>query len=467
MSTELCFLSATELLAAYRARRLSPVDVTRAVLAQIARVDPAINGFCGVWAEEALAAAHQSEARWSKGAPAGRLDGVPVSLKDLMLVAGKPTGRGSLTSDPADLAAEDAPAVARLRAAGAIFLGRTTTPEFGWQGCGDSPRTGITRNPWDLERNPGGSSSGAATAIATGMGCLALGSDGGGSIRMPAGFCGIYGLKANYGRVPAFPASAFGTLSHVGPMTRTVDDAALMLAVMADPDPRDWQSLPKPTEDYVAATAGGVAGWRIAYSPDLGYAKVDPEIAALVRTAVRRFEEMGAIVEEVSPGFANPIEIFRTHWYAGAANLVRNFSSAKQAVMDPGLRQIAEEGARYTLLEYMAAMGQREALGQHMNRFHQTYRLLLTPTLPIPAFEAGEEWPVGSEMTRWLDWTPFSFPFNLTRQPAATIPCGLTRAGLPAGLQIVGALYDEASVLRASRAYEEGRPFEAPPMARG
>ncbi|BBK37255.1 amidase [Allostella sp. ATCC 35155] len=465
MSAELCFLSATELLAAYRARTLSPVDVTRAVLAQIERLDPAINGFCGVWADEALDQARASEARWSKGAPEGRLDGVPVSLKDLMLVRGKPTGRGSRTSDPADLAADDAPAIARLRAANAVFLGRTTTPEFGWKGCGDSPLTGITRNPWNLERNPGGSSSGAATAVATGMGCLALGSDGGGSIRMPAGFCGIYGLKANYGRVPAYPASAYGTLSHVGPMTRTVDDAALMLAVMAGPDERDWQSLPAPAED-LAATGGGVAGWRIAFSPDLGYAKVDPEIADLVRTAARRFEAMGAIVEEVSPGFADPKELFRIHWYAGAANLMRNFPPEKQAVMDPGLRQIAEEGARYSLLDYMTAMGEREALGQHMQRFHRTYRLLLTPTLPLPAFEADEEVPVGSGMTRWFDWTPFSFPFNLTRQPAATIPCGLTAAGLPAGLQIVGALYDEASVLRASRAYEAGTAFVPPPMAR-
>lgn len=467
MSAELCFLSATELLAAYRAKHLSPVEVTEAVLARIARLDPAINGFCGVWEEEALAAARQSEARWSQGAPEGRLDGVPTSLKDLMLVKGKPTGRGSLTSQPDDIAADDAPAIARLRAEKAIFLGRTTTPEFGWKGCGDSPRTGITRNPWNLDRNPGGSSSGAATAVATGMGCLALGSDGGGSIRMPAGFCGIYGLKANYGRVPAYPASAFGTLSHVGPMTRTVDDAALMLDVMTGPDVRDWQSLPAPAEGFAAATVGGVAGWRIAYSPDLGYAKVDPEIAALVRTAAGRFAEMGAIVEEVSPGFDDPIEAFRIHWYAGAANLMRSFPPEKQAVMDPGLRQIAGEGARYSLMDYMKAMGQREALGQHMKRFHQTYRLLLTPTLPIPAFEAGEEWPRGSGMTRWLDWTPFSFPFNLTRQPAATIPCGVTSGGLPAGLQIVGDLYDEASVLRASRAYEEGRPFEAPPMAQG
>ncbi|BBK31991.1 aspartyl-tRNA(Asn)/glutamyl-tRNA(Gln) amidotransferase subunit A [Stella humosa] len=466
MSSELCFLSATDLLAAYRARRLSPVDVTKAVLAQIERLDPAINGFCGVWADEALAQAKASEARWIRGAPEGRLDGVPVSLKDLMMVKGKPTGRGSLTSSDSDIAADDAPSIARLRAANAVFLGRTTTPEFGWKGCGDSPRTGITRNPWNLDRNPGGSSSGAATAAATGMGCLALGSDGGGSIRMPAGFCGIYGLKANYGRVPAYPASAYGTLSHVGPMTRTVDDAALMLTVMAGPDTRDWQSLPDAGVDFTQATAGGVAGWRIAYSPDLGYAKVDPEIAALVRKAAEKFSAMGAIVEEVSPGFANPLELFRIHWYAGAANLMRSFPPEKQALMDPGLLQIADEGARYSLMEYMEAMGEREALGQHMKRFHETYRLLLTPTLPLPAFEAGEEFPVDSGMTRWFDWTPFSYPFNLTRQPAATIPCGVTSGGLPAGLQIVGALYDEASVLRASRAYEEGTTFLPPPMAR-
>ncbi|MCC7273622.1 MAG: amidase [Alphaproteobacteria bacterium] len=466
LPTDPCFMAATELLAAYRSRTLSPVEAVQAVFARIRALDPKINGFCAFWEDEAMAAARASAARWTSGEPAGALDGVPVSIKDLMLVAGKPMGRGSLTSSPQDIATEDAPAVARLREAGAIFLGRTTTPEFGWKGCGDSPLTGITRNPWDLTRNPGGSSSGAATAVATGMGPLATGSDGGGSIRMPAGFCGIYGLKATYGRVPAYPASSYGTLSHTGPMTRTVGDAALMLGVMAQPDPRDWQALPPSATDWPATLPGGVAGWRIAYSPRLGYARVDPEIADLVRRAAQRFAELGAVVEEADPGFADPIDIFRIHWYAGAANLMRRIPADKQAVMDPGLREIAAEGTKIGLLDYMAAMGEREAMGQRMNQFFGTYRVLLTPTLPLPAFEAGEEVPKGSGMRRWFEWTPFSFPFNLTRHPAATIPCGTTRAGLPAGLQIVGASFDEASVLRASRAYEETRPFVPPPMAR-
>ncbi|MGE0718082.1 MAG: amidase [Alphaproteobacteria bacterium] len=466
MTTDPCFMAATELLSAYRARSLSPVEVVRAVYRRIADLDPKINGFCGLFEEEAMAAAAASEARWAKDAPVGPLDGVPVGVKDLVAMKGKATGRGSLTSDPNEKADHDAPVVGRLREAGALFLGRTTTPEFGWKGCGDSPLTGITRNPWDLSRNPGGSSSGSATAVATGMGPVATGSDGGGSIRMPAGFCGIYGLKPTYGRVPAYPASAYGTLSHTGPMTRTVADAALMLGVMARPDARDWQALPPTDTDWPATIAGGVRGWRIAFSPRLGYATVDSEVADLVAAAAKRFQDLGAHVEEVDPGFADPIEIFRVHWYAGAANLLRRFPPDKLAVMDPGLREIAAEGAGIGLMDYMQAMGEREAMGQRMNAFHRTYRLLLTPTLPLPAFEAGEEVPKGSGMRRWFEWTPFSFPFNLTRQPAATIPCGTTAAGLPVGLQIVGALYDEAAVLRASRAYEETRPISLAPIAR-
>ncbi|MGE0718360.1 MAG: amidase family protein, partial [Alphaproteobacteria bacterium] len=218
--------------------------------------------------------------------------------------------------------------------------------------------------------------------------------------------------------------------------------------------------------DWPATIAGGVRGWRIAFSPRLGYATVDPEVADLVAAAAKRFQDLGAHVEEVDPGFADPIEIFRVHWYAGAANLLRRFPPDKLAVMDPGLREIAAEGAGIGLMDYMQAMGEREAMGQRMNAFHRTYRLLLTPTLPLTAFEAGEEVPKGSGMRRWFEWTPFSFPFNLTRQPAATIPCGTTAAGLPVGLQIVGALYDEAAVLRASRAYEETRPVSLAPIAR-
>jgi aspartyl-tRNA(Asn)/glutamyl-tRNA(Gln) amidotransferase subunit A len=466
MSDDIALLSAAELIARYRDGSLSPVAATEAALARIEAHDGKFNAFRLVDAEGALKAARESEERWHIKAPRGRVDGVPTSIKDLLLTAGWSTPRGSKTTNLDQPWEEDAPCVARLREHGAVLLGKTTTPEFGWKGLTDSPLTGITRNPWKPERTPGGSSGGAAVAVATGMGALAIGTDGGGSIRIPAGFTGIFGLKPSGGRVPVYPASAFGTLSHAGPMTRTVTDAAILLSVISEPDPRDWYALPPQgagtAADYTVGLDDGVDGLRIGFSPDLGGHPVDPEIAALVATAAGRFEELGATVEEADPGLIDCALAFRRHWYAGAAAMLAPFTDAQRALMDPGLVEVAAEGAGYSALDYLAAVKLREAMGLAMNLFHQTYDLLLTPSLPIPAFEAGFEVPPGSGMERWPDWTPFSHPFNLTRQPAASVPCGFTSDGLPAGLQIVGPSHADALVLRAARAYEQVQPFEMP-----
>ncbi|MEE8188790.1 MAG: amidase [Kiloniellales bacterium] len=467
MSKELAYLSASELAVRYRDGDLSPVEVTRAALQRIETLNPKLNAFRLVDADRALADARQSEERWRIGAPRGRIDGVPTSIKDLVLTKGWSTLRGSKTVAEDQPWDEDAPCVARLREHGAVLLGKTTTPEFGWKGVTDSPLTGITRNPWNPERTPGGSSGGAAVAVATGMGALAIGSDGGGSVRIPAGFTGIFGLKPTFGRVPVFPASPFGTLAHIGPMTRSVTDAALMLSVISEPDVRDWYALPVQgagaAADYTAGLDDGVEGLRIAFSPTLGGSQVDPEIAALVAAAARRFEELGAKVEEAEPELPDCAGTFRTHWFAGAAVLVDSLSPEQRALLEPGIREVAAEGATYSLSHYLGAVKVREAIGLAMNRFHATYDLLLTPALPIPAFEAGKESPPDYErQDRWVDWTPFSYPFNLTRQPAASVPCGLTRDGLPAGLQIVGPLYADSLVLRAARAYEQVQPFKMP-----
>lgn len=464
MSDDPALLPATTLLKLYREGELSPVEATKAALARIERHDPALNAFNLVDAEGALEEARKSEERWHIQAPRGRLDGVPASIKDLLLTAGWPTLRGSKAVDPNQPWDEDAPAVARLREHGAVLLGKTTTPEFGWKGVTDSPLTGITRNPWDADRTPGGSSGGAAAAVAAGMGALAIGTDGGGSIRIPAGFTGVFGHKPTFGRVPAYPLSPFGTVSHTGPMTRTVGDAALMLTVLAEPDPRDWYALPHDGADYSRGLDDGVEGLKIAFSPTLGGHEVDPEVARLVAEAAKRFEDLGAVVEERDPELPDCAATFRTHWFAGAANLLSRFSEAQKAEIDPGLVEIAAEGARYGLVDYLAAVSAREALGVAMNRFHQSYDLLLTPSLPIPAFEAGAEYPRERGQDRWCDWTPFSYPFNLTRQPAASVPCGLTEQSLPAGLQIVGPLYGDALVLRAAHAYEQAAPFVLPPL---
>ena len=463
MSQDPALLSAVELVDLYRARKLSPVEVTIAALDRIARHNPRFNAFCLVDEEAALAAARASEERWVKGRPLGRVDGVPASVKDLLITKGWPTLRGSKAVDPKQAWEEDAPSVARLREEGAVLLGKTTTPEFGWKGVTDSPLTGITRNPWDPSKTPGGSSGGAAVAAACGMGALHLGTDGGGSIRIPAGFTGIVGLKQSYGRVPASPLSPFGTLAHIGPMTRTVADAALMLSVIAKSDARDWYALPYDGRDYLEGLEDGVKGWRIAFSPALGGHHVEPEIAKLVASAAAAFRELGATVEEVDPDIGPDCAItFTNHWFPGAANALRVFSAEQKALMDPGLTEIAALGAKLPLMDYLAAVKDREQLGVRMNRFHEKWDLLLTPTLPLAAFSVGVEVPVKSDGSHWPDWTPFTYPFNLTRQPAASIPCGLTSAGLPAGLQIIGPSHGDAAVLRAARAFEKLRPFKLP-----
>ncbi len=464
MSTDLCSLSATELLDKYRTKELSPVEVAKAVAKRMETLNPALNAFNFI-NEEVIEAAKASEQRWTKGQPKGLLDGVPTSIKDIILTRGWPTLRGSKTVDAKGPWNDDAPVTARLREHGAVFLGKTTTPEFGWKGVTDSPLTGITRNPWDPRKTPGGSSGGAAAAVAAGMGALAVGTDGGGSIRIPCSFTGLFGLKPSFGRVPAWPLSPFGTVAHVGPMTRSVQDAALMLNVIAQPDARDWMGLPYDARDYRTSLEDGVRGLRIAYSPDLGYAKVDAEVAALVRQSVKVFEDLGARVEEKHPGFENPEPIFRAHWFSGAAFLLKGIAAEKKKLIDPGLLEVAGQGAKITLDEYLDAQLKRGALGTLMNLFHRDYDLLVTPTLAVPAFEAGKEFPENTANRRWTDWTPFTYPFNLTQQPAASIPCGLTRSGLPVGLHIVGPRYADALVLRAARAFETARPIALPDPA--
>jgi aspartyl-tRNA(Asn)/glutamyl-tRNA(Gln) amidotransferase subunit A len=466
MSDDIALMTASRLVKLYRAGALSPVEATRAALDRIGRYNGVLNAFNLVAGESALAAAAAAEERWRLGAPRGPLDGVPVSIKDMLLTKGWPTLRGSKAIAPDQAWEEDAPAVARLREHGAVMLGKTTTPEFGWKGITDSPLGGITRNPWNPATTPGGSSGGAAAALAAGMGALALGTDAGGSVRIPAGFTGTFALKATFGRVPAYPLSPFGTLSNVGPMTRSVTDAALLLNAICEPDPRDAYSLPHDGADYLHGLEEGIEGLKIAYSPTLGGHKVDPEVAALVSKAVDTLARLGAEIVEAEPDLPGAEEVFRVHWYAGAANLLQRFDAAAQAQMDPGLQEVAAEGRSYTMLHYLGAVARREQLIVAANRFHQTYDLLVTPSLPIPAFEAGEEVPLGSGMRRWPEWTPFSYPFNLTQQPAASVPCGLTGKGLPAGLQIVGPRFADALVLRAARAFEKAAPWTFPDLER-
>lgn len=452
---DLNWLSAAKLARGYAKKKFSPVEAARACLAQIGRHDGAINAMCHVEEKAALAQAKASAARWKKGEPLGPLDGVPVLIKDLLLTKGWPTLRGSKTVSRDQAWDQDAPSVARLREAGAVFLGATTTPEFGWKGVTDSPLTGITRNPWDLTKTPGGSSGGSAAAIAAGYGPLSLGTDGGGSIRIPAGFSGIYGLKPSFGRVPAYPLSPFGTVAHVGPMTRTVEDSALMMNAIARPDARDWTSLPYDGRDYMKKLGKGIEGMKIAFSPTLGYVEVDAEIAKAVKQAVKVLEDLGAKVTQTDPGFADPGPIFRVLWWSGARALLGKLPDEKKALLDPGLADVVAQSMAITPEDYFEAVRLRGILGSQMRVFMERFDLLVTPTLPIAAFGAGLLQPAEENKSKWVDWTPFSYPFNLTQQPAASVPCGFTKAGLPVGLHLVGKMFDDRTVLRASKAYED------------
>ncbi|HWE89717.1 MAG TPA: amidase [Pseudonocardiaceae bacterium] len=464
--TTLADLTATELLAAYRAGTLSPVEVTEAVLARIEQADPAVNAFRMIAADEALTAATESAHRWQRGEPQGSLDGVPMSIKDVLLTRGWSTLRGSRTIDPNQPWPDDAPSVARVREHGAVLVGKTTTPELAWKGVTDSPLTGVTRNPWDPSRTTGGSSGGAAAAVALGMAPLALGTDGGGSVRIPAGFTGVFAHKPTYGLVPHYPASPFGTLAHVGPITASVADAALLLDVITAPDHRDWSALPPPTVSLRQASQAGIAGLRIAFSPTLGFVSVDPEIATIVADAVTVFTDLGAHVELADPGFADPVEDFHVLWFAGAAKSVESLTTEQKSTMDTGLMEACALGEQYSAVDYLTATARRMELGLLMGRFHEHYDLLITPTLPIPAFEAGLETPAGSPDRRWTSWTPFTYPFNMTQQPAASLPCGFTAGGLPVGLQVVGPRHADAQVLAACQAFETARPWRQhrPPL---
>jgi len=457
-------ISATELVAQYRKKSLSPVDVTRDVLNRIQKQNETLNAFCFIDEEFAMASAKASEDRWQKGKPIGLVDGVPTTIKDTYLVNGWPTRRGSLTSPPDGPWEEDAAATARLREHGAVFIGKTTTPEFAWKAVTDSPLTGITRNPWNVERTPGGSSGGACVAAATGMGALHLGGDGAGSIRIPAAFCGVYGFKATYGRVPVYPQLVPGTITHLGPVTRTVTDAALMLTVIAEPDTRDWLSLPYQKKDYGNGLEDGIRNLRIGFSKDFGYVEVDPEIADLAAKAAGVFEDLGAIVEEADPGFENPRHAFDVYYYSLFSFVLEAMSDRERDLLDPGLVEIAEEGKKFGVQDLMNAEMTRASIAHQMDRFHRKYDLLISPQVPLAAFEVGIECPRNSGMKRWLDWTPFTYPFNFTGQPAASVPCGFNREGLPAAIQIVGPRFAEQLVLRVSRAYESIHPFKIPSL---
>ena len=447
---------------AYRSGEASPVEVTRASLERVRAVDAVVNAF--VWVDEdgALDQARASEARWRAGEPLGDLDGVPVTVKDLLPYRGHPTLKGSRHSDASARPTEEAPTVERLREQGSVFLGATTTPEFGWKGGGDSPLTGITRNPWDSTRTTGGSSAGAGAAAAAGMGVLHVGTDGGGSVRMPAAFCGVVGLKPTHAIVPIHPAAVSGMLSHVGPLARTVRDTAHLMAAIARPDARDvYPSLADP-RSWLDGIEDGVAGLRIAYAPRFARADVDPAIATAVEAAVEVLSGLGARVDVVEPPGPDVRDAFLTLWDAALGRTLRGLSDEELALSDPGLVATLRRHEAISLDDYLDADAARGALTARFSALLTTYDLLVSPQVPVLAFPVGRDVADPSTQTHWIDWTPFTYPLNMTRHPAASVPVGLSPEGLPMAMQIVGRHFDDRLVLRAARAYERVHPVVVP-----
>ena len=450
---ELCRLAAGELVQAYAARELSPVEVADAVLNRIDTTNDRFNGFRFVDVDGVRAGAKAAERRYRAGTPLGPLDGVPVSIKDIVQVRGWVVRYGSCTT-PEEPCGDDAPAVARLRAAGAVLTGLTTTPEFGWKAVTDSALTGATRNPWDVGLTPGGSSGGAAVAAVSGAGPLHLGSDGGGSIRIPSAFTGIVGIKPSFGRVPAWPPSPFGTVSHLGAMARSVGDAALMLSVMAGRDVRDWYLAWDPELD-LDLLDGDLRGSRVGVwaTPPLG--GLSDAVAHAFEEARRLIADLGAEPVPLTLPLDGVFETFQVLWAAGAAQRLRAVPEDRRALVEPGLREVAAEGAALGLDAYKDAELARAAFGARMEALFDTeVDLIVSPATPLTAFDAGLEVPAASGLARWTEWAGFSYPINLTQQPALALPCGSDARGLPVGLQIIGRKGADLEVLGAGLAVE-------------
>ena len=465
-TTDLCFTPGVGLAELIRRRALSPVEITRTVLERIERVNPHLGAYVAVHAERALGEARAAERAVMTGAPLGPLHGVPISIKDNLWTAGERVSYGSrLLSD--FVAPEDAPSVGRLRAAGAILVGRTNLPEFAWRGSTDNRLFGESRNPWDLSKTPGGSTGGGAAAVAAGLAPLALGSDGAGSIRIPAAFCGLVGFKPTFGRVPMYPAAGGNELvAHVCPLARTVRDAALMMNAIARHDPRDAFALPDDGVDYLAACDDPLAGdrgrapLRIAWSPHLGFAPVEPETREIGEAAARAFTELGLSIEEANPDLGDPSTILQTLYGGAQAGSHAARSAEQKAQMDPELVAYAEASSRLSVVDYLKAVSARQALVDSLRRFFERFDLLLTPTLCLPAFPLGMVGPaeVAGRKVTHLGWS-LCYPFNYSGQPAVSVPAGFTAGGLPVGLQIIGRRLEDALVLRAAAAFETLRPW--------
>lgn len=459
MMHDCAYKSAIELGKAIATKEISPVEVMQQCVRRMEALEPRLNCFVTRTPDLALEAAKRAEKAVMAGGELGALHGLPISVKDLIALGGARLTFGSRAMAD-NIAASDAPSVERVKAAGACIIGKTTTTEFGCKGGGDSPLTGTTRNPWNLAKTPGGSSLGAASSVAAGITPFALGTDGGGSIRVPSSFSGLFGIKAQFGRVPVFPASATPTLAHVGPLARTVRDAALLLKVISGHDRRDPFSVAGPVPDYLGACELPVKGMRIAWAPTLGYAKPLPEVVRITEAAVKAFTDLGCEVIPMDDFIGeNPFDMWVAEFYAGVGAKLKNILREQREMLDPAVAEVLKIALDQSLEEYYGKVFKRYDFREKIRAKFESIDLLLTPATPVPAFDVGVDIPRELPETNIVSWQYYTFPFNLTGQPAASIPAGFTSSSLPVGLQMVAKINHETDIFRAAAALEAARPW--------
>ena len=458
MRNDFAFMTALDMRQAIRTKKASPVEIVESTLRDIESTQPTLNAFVTVTPDLAMAAARAAEKAVLAGEDTSLLTGLPLSIKDLTAVKGVRFTSGSRTLANF-IAPLNSPASERVKANGAAIVGKTTTTEFGCKGSSNSPLTGETRNPWNLGKTTGGSSAGAGASVAAGLTPFALGTDGGGSIRIPSAFCGLFGIKAHFGRVPVFPAAATPTLAHVGPLARTVRDAALLLTAISGFDARDPASVAAEIPDYLGACERSPRGLRIAWSPTLGYARPTPEVAALAAEAAHTFEALGCEVEIVEKVFDDPVDMWMAEFYAGVGTRLKTVLTEQRELVDPAVAKVLDGALDQTIDEYYRRVFGRYEFREKVRKFFERYDLLMTPTTPVTAFDLGRDVPPELEGANIVSWIAYTYPANLCGLPAASVPCGFTQTGLPAGLQIVGRALGEVDILRAAAAFEAARPW--------
>lgn len=451
--SEFAFMTIREISSGFSRKEFSPTELLDDVIARYERLEPRLNMFAWTDFDAARKQAEVAEARLMRGEKLGELDGIPTSVKDLIAVGGMPQRFGSRSVGDAPVA-KDAPSVERIRSAGAVILGKSTTSEFGCKAVGDSPLTGITRNPWNPELTPGGSSCGAAAMVASGLVPYALGTDGGGSVRIPAALCGLFGIKAQFSRVAVFPTSATPTLAHVGPLARNAEDAAIVLSAIAGYDTRDPYTVKGAHPDFVGAVKN-YRKMRAAWSPTLGYGRIDGEVEQIAEQAIKHIQTLGIEVDRVETVMDDPIDMWTAEFYAGVGTKLRSTITERPETLDPAVLEVLRKALDQDMQEYYESVFRRYAFREKMRGFFEEYDLLLTPTVPVAAFEAGRDVPPGYEDRNIVSWATFTYPFNLTGQPAASIPIGFTTKGLPVGLQAVASAFDEVSIFSLAGAYEK------------